>query len=131
MDAHLAVVSEMPNGEVRHDHARAAPEPTLLTPDPLGLLGPAEVAGRRPEVDALDERAGRLPQDHEDLAGVDRNLAGAAAARQPGPRGVVVADDRRVQVPEAVDLGRAEKPNVDEAALQVEAEQLVHRGHGG
>jgi hypothetical protein len=55
-----------------------------LAPDPLGLLGAPEVARRGPEVDPLDERARGLAHDHEDLAGVDRDLA--RAPPEPGSR---------------------------------------------
>ena len=103
-----------------------APEPALLAPDPLRIRRAAEVPGRGPEVDPLDERARRLAHDHEHLAGVDRDLARAAAARQARRRRGVVADDGRVDVPEPVDLGGAQEPDVDQPALQVEAEQLVH-----
>jgi len=45
---------------------------------------------------------------------------------------LVIADHGAVDVAEAVDLGGAEEPDVDQAALQVEAEQLEHRdGRGG
>ena len=44
---------------------------------------------------------------------------------------VVVADDGRVDVAEPVDLGRAEEADVDEAALEVEREQLEHARDGG
>ena len=46
--------------------------------------------------------------------------------RQPGLGRGVVADDRGVDVAEPVDLGRAQEAHVDEAALEVEAEQLEH-----
>ena len=79
---------------------------------------------------STNERA-RLAHDHEHLAGVDGDLARAAAAGQPGLRVVVVADDRRVDVAEPVDLGGAQEPDVDEPALQVVAEQLEHADDGG
>ena len=68
----------------------------------------------------------RLAHDHEDLPGVDGDLAGPAGAGQAGRRMVVRADDRRVDVAEPVDLRRAEEPDVDEPALEVVAEQLEH-----
>jgi hypothetical protein len=40
----------------------------------------------------------------------------------------VLADDGRVDVPEAVDLGRAQEADVDQAALQVVGEELPHAG---
>ena len=51
VEAHLAVLAEMPDAEIGHHDRRAAPEPALLAPDPLGLLRAAEVAGGGPEVD--------------------------------------------------------------------------------
>ncbi len=131
VEAHLAVLVEVVDAEVRDDDRRAAPEPALLAPDPLALLGAAEVARARPEVDLLDEAPGRLAHDHEHLAGVDRDLAGTAAPRETRLRGVVVADHGRVDVAEAVDLRRAEEPDVDEAALEVEREELEHARHRG
>ena len=109
VEAHLAGLVEVPDAEVGDDHRRPAAVPAAGAPDPLGLLGAAEVAGRGPEVDLLDERARRLAHDHEHVAGVDRDLARAARPRQPRLRGRVVADDRRVDVAEPVDLGRAQE----------------------
>ena len=90
------------------------------------FLGAAQIAGRRPEVDRLDEAAPALAHDHEHLPGVDGDLAGAAGPRQTRLRVVVRTDDRRVDVAEPVDLRRAEKADVDEAALEVVAEQFEH-----
>src|SRR4029079_6084952 len=126
VEPHLAVLAEVVDAKVGDDDAGAAPQPALLPPDPLALLGAAEVAGARPEVDPLDEAAGALAHDHEDLARVDRDLAGAATPPQTRLRVGVVADHRRVDVPEPVDLGGAEEADVDQAALQVEREQLEH-----
>ena len=103
-----------------------SPQPALLLADPRGRLGAAEVAGRGSEVDALDEAARALAHDHEDLARVDGDLAGATGAGQAGRRMVVVADDGGVDVAEAVDLGGAQEADVDEAALEVVAEELEH-----
>jgi hypothetical protein len=98
------------------------------------LVRPAQVARRGPEVDRLDEAAPALAHDDEDLPGIDRDLARAAGARQSRRRVVVRADDRGVDVAEPVDLGGAQEADVDEAALQVVAEQLEHaddRGRAG
>ena len=57
VEAHLAGLVEVVDAEVGDDDRRATPEPAALAPDPLGLLGTAEVAGARPEVDRLDEAA--------------------------------------------------------------------------
>ena len=132
VEAHLSALVEVVDAQVGDDDRRPAPQPALLAADPGRVLRSAEVARARPEVDALDERALRLAHDHEHLAGVDGDLARPAGARQACLRMVVVvADDRRVDVAEAIDLGRAEEAHVDQAALQVEAEQLVHAGHRG
>ena len=129
VETHLAVVVEVVDAQVGDHDAGTATEPALLAPDPGGVLGPAQVARAGPEVDRLDERPLRLAHDHEDLPGVDGDLAGAARAGQAGLRVVVVADDRGVDVAEPVDLGGAQEADVDEPALEVEAEQLVHAGH--
>ena len=89
VESHLAGVVEVVDAEVGDDDARPAPQPAALAPDPLGLLGAAEVAGRRPEIDRLHEAAFRLAHDHEDLAGVDRDLARAARSGQPRRRMVI------------------------------------------
>ena len=47
---------------------------------------------------------------------------------------VVGPDDRRIDIAEPVDLGGAQEPDIDEAALEVVAEQLEHahdRGRAG
>ena len=81
VEAHLAGLVEVVDAEVGDDDRRAAALPAALAPDPLGLLGAAEVARAGPEVDGLDEAAPALAHDHEHLAGVDRDLARAAASR--------------------------------------------------
>ena len=112
--------------EVR-DHDRwARAQPALLAPDPGRVLRSAEVAGRGPEVDPLDERALRLAHDHEHLAGVDRDLARAAGAGQARLGMLVVADDGVLMLPNRSICAAPRKPDVDQAALQVEAEQLEH-----
>jgi hypothetical protein len=131
VQAHLAGLVEVVDAEVGDDDAGAAPEPALLTPDPLALLRAAEIAGARPEVDPLDKAARALAHDHEHLACIDRDLAGTTASRQARRRVVVVADHGRVDVPEPVDLGRAEEANVDQPALEVEREQLEHARRRG
>ena len=124
-------VIEVIDPEVGHHDRWTPAQPAAFAPDSLGVGGSTEGAGRRPEVDGLDEAALALAHDHEDLAGVDRDLAGAAGPRQSG-RGVrVVADDRGVDVAEPIDLGRPQESDVDQAALQVVAEQLDHADHGG
>ena len=60
-------------------------------------------------------------------------IAISHAPPEPGSRVVgwsYVADDGRVDVAEPVDLGGAEEADVDQAALQVVAEQLEHADDG-
>src|ERR671910_1461152 len=113
--------------EVGHDVRR----PRARPPTGPVVVGVPAVAGGRPEMELLDERARRLPHDHEDLPRVDRDLACTAGAGEPYLRTLVGADHRRVQVAEAVDLRAAEERDVDQPGLQVEREELEHRGHGG
>ena len=84
VEAHLAGLVEVVDAEVGDDDRRAAALPAALAPDAFGLLGAAQVAGARPEVDGLDEAAPALAHDHEHLPGVDRDLARTAA--DPGRR---------------------------------------------
>jgi hypothetical protein len=67
----------------------------------------------------------------QDLPGVDRDLARPARARQAHLRLRVLADDRGVQVAEAVDLRAAEEGDVDQAGLEVVGEELEHRRDRG
>ena len=131
VEAHLAGLIEVVDAEVGDDDRRAAALPAALAPDAFGLLGAAQVAGARPEVDLLDEAAPALAHDHEHLPGVDRDLTCTAGPGQARLGRVVRADDRRVDVAEAIDLGRAQEPHVDQPALQVVAEQLEHAHDGG
>src|SRR4029077_2547320 len=119
---HLARVVEVVDAEVGDDDGRSAAEPAALAPDPLGLLGAAEVAGARPEIDPLDEAARALAHDHEDLSRVDGDLARSARPGQPRRRVVVRADDRRVDVAEPVDLRGTQEADVDQPTLEVVAE---------
>src|SRR4029079_11311110 len=113
VQAHLPRVVEVVDAKVRDDDRRTAPQPATLPADALGLLGAAEIAGARPKVDLVDETPRALAHDHEDLPRVDRDLARPAAAGQARGRVLVVADDRRVDVAEPVDLRGAEEPDVD------------------
>ena len=130
VEAHLAVLVEVVDTQVRDDDRRAAPRPALGLAHAGRVGAAAQVAGRGAEVDALHERPLRLAHDDEHLAGVDGDLAGAARAGQPGPRRRVVADDGRVDVAEAVDLGGAQEAHVDAPTLQVVAEEVGHGHHG-
>ena len=61
-------------------------------------------------------------------------IAISQAPPEPGRRVFgrgVVADHGRVDVAEAVDLGRAQEADVDEPALEVVGEELPHAHDGG
>src|SRR5215469_6761189 len=83
------------------------------------------------EVEPRYEAAHRLLHDDEYFARVAGDLGGAARARQAHARALVVADDRAVEVAEAVDLRSPEEADVDAAALQVIGEDLRQRYHAG
>src|SRR5215472_10435032 len=83
------------------------------------------------EVEPRHEAARRLLHDHEHFAGMAGDLGRAARAGQAHPRALILADDRAVEVTEAVDLRRPEEADVDAAALQVMGEDLRQRYHAG
>ena len=70
---------------------------------------------------------GPLANDDDHLAGRRRDLGSAARAGQSRGRVLVVADDRRVDVAEAVELRGAEEADVDASGLQPVGEDLGHR----
>jgi hypothetical protein len=94
-------------------------------------LPPSRWPGLVWKVDLADEGALRQAHDHEDAPGVDGDLACAAGTGQPSLGLRVVANDRRVQIAEAVDLRPAQQGHVDQAALQVEHEQVGHADDRG
>jgi hypothetical protein len=128
LQRHLARgLGEPVRAEVGDDRGGPAAEPA--TP---GIMdGIPAVAGGRPEVELIDERALRLAHDHQDPPRVDRDLARAARPGQTDLRVRIVADHRGVEVAEAVDLRAPEERDVDQTGLEVEGEQLVHRRDGG
>ena len=97
-------------------------------------LGPAArsvaEADAGAEVAVLDEGAHRLAHDHDHPPGERRDLRRATGSGQPGVRGGVLADHGGVDVAEPVELGGAEEPDVDPAALQPVREDLGHRDDG-
>ena len=127
VEAHLAGLVEVPDPEVRDDDRRPSPEPALLAPDPLRVRGAARGSRRTSGSRSVstNERV-----DWRMITKTWRALIAISHAPPlPGSRVAglgVVADHGRVDVPEPVDLGGAQEPDVDQPALQVEAEQLVH-----
>ncbi len=114
------------DAEVGDDDLR----PASAQPEPLAVALAVAEADRGAEVAALDERAGPLPHDDDDLARRCRDLGRTPCAGQAGRRVVVVADDRRVDVAEAVELRGAEEADVDAAGLQPVGEDLGNRHDG-
>ena len=113
------------DADVGDDHLR----PRAAEAEALAVARPVAEAHRRHEVDALDERPRRLAQQHDDLAARRGDLRCPAGAGQADLRRRVVADHRRVDVGEAVDLGAAEEADVDAAGLQPVVEDLRHADH--
>ena len=131
IEAHLAVVIEVVDGQVGDHHRWAAPGPALLAriaaaSAPLPRL-PGEV---RKSMRSTNERF-----DWRMTTKTSRALmAISQAPPEPGSRvrgRGVVADDGGVDVAEAVDLRGAQEAHVDQAALEVAAEQVDHRHHRG
>ena len=118
------------SGSMTHRSVTSRVGPLGRHAEPLAMAGAIAVAQRGDEIELVDERALALRHDDEHLAAGGGDLRRAAAARQPHLRLVVGADDRGVEVGEAVDLGAAEEADGDAAALQPVAEHLHHR-HGG
>ena len=71
-----------------------------------------------------------MAHHHEHLARRSGNLRRTAPTRQSHPGGIVRTDDRRVEIPETVDLRGAEKPDIDTSGLEPIREYLRHRHHG-
>src|SRR4029078_9124792 len=88
-------------------------------------LRAAEEAGRGGVAPPRDEPLGAVGNHDDGRASGRGDVVRAAAARQGLPRMPGVADsDRRVDVPEDVALGRAEKAHVDHAPLE-QAEHVM------
>ena len=98
----------------RGDHAGDAAEEQAVLAAGVAAL---QVAGARHEVHALGEAALLVHGEDHHLPAERDDVVGAAAAGQPhlGPR--VAADGAGVEVAVPVDLGAADEPHVEEAAL--------------
>src|SRR6266516_6340316 len=101
-------------GEVRDDRRGSAPPPAAR-----GVARRiARVSRCGAEVDLLHERPSALPHDHEDPPGVNCDLARTPGSREANLRSRVVADDRRVDVPEPIDLRGTEEGDIDQPSLE-------------
>ena len=113
---HLALgVSEIQERLVGDHQLR----PAAGQAQPSAAVAAGQVAGAGEKIQLLDERAALQTHDHERALRVDRDFAGAAAARQAHLRFGVVADDGGVEVAVAIDLRAAEQRDLDQAPLQV------------
>ena len=122
VEAHLAGLVEVPDAEVRDDHRRPAADPAAAR------AGSRSACSAPPRLPGEVRKSIRSTNERDDWRMITNTLraliAISHAPPEPGSRvvgAVVVADDRRVDVAEPVDLGRAQEPDVDQAALQVEA----------
>ena len=96
----------------------------------LAFAAGASVAERGEKVELADETARALLHHDKDLAAAGGDLRGASTARQPHLGLRVIADDRAIEIAEAVHLGSAQETDGDPSALQPVAEDLRYR-HGG
>ena len=93
----------------------------------LAAPGAVEVAGRRPEIQFLDEAPLVLAHRDDRPVGQRADVVGPAAPGEPHRRAFPVADDGRVEVAVPVDLCGPEETEVDEAGLHVR-HHVVHPG---
>src|SRR5271165_1875856 len=85
---------------------------------------------RRREIQLSYECFGRLTQDDQDLAGRASNFRSATRSRQSHRGALIGSDHCRVNICKTIDLCRAEKTDINPAALQPEGKNLTGR-YGG
>src|SRR5580704_6889308 len=96
----------------------------------LALLAGPAMSQRCEEIQLGNEAARVLPHNDEDLSAGSCNLSSATTSRQPDLGTPVIADDRAVQVSEAIHLRAAQESDGYSAALQPVAKHLRHRTRG-
>lgn len=89
------------------------------------------MAGAGGEVDARHKGALGETHDHDDAPGVNGDLTRTAGAREASLWIRVVTNHSRVQVTKAIDLRPAEQGDIDQAALEIQHEQVRHTDDGG
>src|SRR2546428_450275 len=85
-----------------------APPPGKQPPSPPPTHTPVAVAGRRDEVDPLAQATRLVLHERHQSPGQTGDVCAAAAPRQLDLRVLWRADDARIDVAEAVDLGSAD-----------------------
>jgi hypothetical protein len=124
---HLAgVLVEAHDGEVGDDAPHAALRQAALGARSLAL----HPAGRGDEVDVGHEAALLVLHGH-DHVGERGDVVTAAGAGEAYPGVVGIADEGRVEVAEAVDLGAAHEAHVDIAALKQQEHVGDRQDHVG
>jgi len=96
----------------------------------LASTGAVTVAERRHEVDLLDERARSVAKGDDHPPTRRRDLGCTTRAWEAHDGRVVRAHHGGVDVAPSIDLGRAEKSDVDAPGLEPVGEDLGHRHHG-
>ena len=117
--------------EPQHRHVRDhLRRPAAGQAEPLAPTGAVAVAGRRDEVDAVDEHAALVREDHERPLREDRVIGLGDRPGEPHGRACVPAYAHAVEVAEAVDLrSRDEAAGHQPAPEHIEAP--LHRHPGG
>src|SRR5918994_7098315 len=84
------------------------------------------MTGAGDEIHGLGKRSGIESADHHSSTSMDCYLGGSAAAREPDLGMPIVSDHGRIDVSIAIDLGAAEKADLDPAILQQGLENVHH-----
>ena len=119
---HLTLL-EAEAGEIRDDEDRTA----AWHAETLPGSGPLEVSRRGHEVELRGEAARTLAGHHQDLLGMNRDLAGTTAAGQPHLGLLVVTDHGRIEIPETIDLSPLQEADIDAPGLEVVVEDVEDR----
>jgi len=101
------LVPELVRHGVRLEHAEIRyhrRRPTAAQAEPASRVSALAVTDRRHEVETLDEALGRLAGDDDHLSTRRRDLRRPAGSGKSDLRALVLADDCRVDVGEAIDL---------------------------
>src|SRR5580704_769352 len=98
--------------------------------DPRSVVAATAMTDRRREIQLAHERFARLTQDDQYLAGRASNFRSTTRSRQSDGRALIGSDHCRVNICKTIDLRRAEKTDINPAALEPEGKNLAGR-YGG